>query len=46
MEEALKKAWLMIPTSFFESLIESMERRIEACYPGRWLAYKVLRRAH
>jgi hypothetical protein len=31
MEEALKKAWLMIPTSFFENLIESMERRIEAC---------------
>jgi hypothetical protein len=30
MEEALKAAWLIIPTSFFESLIESMERRIEA----------------
>ena len=29
MEEALKQAWLMIPTSFFESLIESMERRIK-----------------
>lgn len=31
MEEALKKAWLMIPTSFFENLIESIERRIKAC---------------
>jgi hypothetical protein len=30
MEEALKAAWLIIPTSFFECLIESMERRIEA----------------
>jgi hypothetical protein len=29
MEEVLKAVWLMIPTSFFESLIESMERRIE-----------------
>ncbi len=30
MEEALKKAWHIIPTSFFESLIESIERRIKA----------------
>jgi hypothetical protein len=30
MEEALNAVWLIIPTSFFESLIESMERRIEA----------------
>ncbi|KAG0645718.1 Transposable element Barney transposase [Hyphodiscus hymeniophilus] len=30
MEEALKKAWHLIPTSFFESLIESMERRVQA----------------
>jgi DDE superfamily endonuclease len=30
MEEVLKQAWLIIPTSFFKSLIESMERRIKA----------------
>ena len=30
MEEALKEAWAMIPVSFFEDLIESMPRRIQA----------------
>ena len=30
IEEALKKAWLLIPTSFFESLVESMSRRVQA----------------
>jgi transposase len=28
MEEALKEAWKAIPVSFFESLIESMPRRV------------------
>ncbi|KAG4426883.1 hypothetical protein IFR05_017634, partial [Cadophora sp. M221] len=31
MEEALKQAWGTIPVSFFEELIESMERRVAAC---------------
>jgi len=31
MEEALKEAWATIPVSFFESLVESMERRVQAC---------------
>jgi transposase len=31
MEEALKEAWATIPVSFFEELIESMPRRIQAC---------------
>ena len=31
MEEALKEAWATIPISFFEELIESMPRRIQAC---------------
>jgi hypothetical protein len=30
MEEALKKAWHIIPTSFFESLIKSIKQRIKA----------------
>ena len=31
LEEALKVAWEALPNSLFESLIESMPRRIEAC---------------
>ena len=31
VEEALKAAWDALPDSLFESLVESMERRIEAC---------------
>ena len=31
LEEALKVAWEALPKSFFESLIESMPQRIEAC---------------
>ena len=31
MEEALKEAWATIPVSFFENLIESIERRVQAC---------------
>jgi len=31
VEEALSKAWDALPDSLFESLIESMPRRIEAC---------------
>ena len=31
MEEALKEAWATIPVSFFENLVESMERRVQAC---------------
>ena len=31
MEEALKEACATIPVSFFEELIESMPRRIQAC---------------
>ena len=31
MEEALKEAWATIPVSFFEELVESMPRRIQAC---------------
>ena len=30
IEEALKKAQLLIPTSFFKSLIESISRRVQA----------------
>ena len=30
MEEALKEAWATIPVSFFEELIESIPRRIQA----------------
>jgi hypothetical protein len=31
MEEALKEAWATIPVSFFENLVESIERRVKAC---------------
>ncbi len=31
IEEALKEAWAMIPVSFFEELVESMEKRVQAC---------------
>ena len=31
MEEALKEAWAMIPVSFFDELVESMERRVQVC---------------
>jgi transposase len=31
VEEALKAAWDALPNSLFESLVESMERRIDAC---------------
>jgi transposase len=31
MEQALKEAWATIPVSFFEELVESMERRVQAC---------------
>ena len=31
MEEALKEAWATIPVSFFEELIKSIPRRIQAC---------------
>jgi hypothetical protein len=31
VEEALSIAWDALPDSLFESLIESMPRRIEAC---------------
>lgn len=31
LEEALKHAWEEIPPSFFESLVESMPRRVAAC---------------
>jgi hypothetical protein len=31
MEEALKEAWATIPVGFFEELVESMERRVQAC---------------
>jgi hypothetical protein len=31
LEEALKEAWGTIPMSFFEELVESMERRVTAC---------------
>ena len=31
MEETLKEAWAMIPVSFFESLVESIEQRVQAC---------------
>ena len=31
MEEALSITWDILPDSLFESLIESMPRRIEAC---------------
>ena len=31
IEEALKEAWATIPVSFFENLIESIERRVQAC---------------
>ena len=30
IEEALKEAWAMIPISFFENLVESIERRVQA----------------
>ena len=31
IEEALKQAWATIPVSFFEDLVESMERRVQVC---------------
>ena len=31
MEEALKEAWATISISFFEELVESIERRAKAC---------------
>jgi transposase len=31
LEDALKEAWGTIPVSFFEELVESMERRVAAC---------------
>ena len=31
MEEALKEAWATIPVSFFENLVESIKRRVQAC---------------
>jgi hypothetical protein len=31
MEEALKEAWATILVSFFENLVESIERRVKAC---------------
>jgi transposase len=31
MEQALKEAWATIPALFFEQLVESMERRVQAC---------------
>jgi hypothetical protein len=37
VEEALSKAWDALPNSLFESLIESMPRRIEAYIEAnRW----------
>jgi hypothetical protein len=35
MEEALKEAWGTIPVSFFEELVESMERRVQACIDAK-----------
>ena len=35
IEEALKEAWAMIPVSFFESLVESIERRVQACIDAK-----------
>ena len=35
LEEALKAAWLAIPDSFFESLVESMPDRIKACIEAK-----------
>jgi transposase len=35
VEEALSKAWDALPDSLFESLIESMPRRIEACIEAK-----------
>jgi transposase len=35
MEEALKEAWATIPVSFFEELVESMERRVKACIDAK-----------
>jgi hypothetical protein len=31
MEEALKEAWATIPVSFFEDLVKSIKRRVQAC---------------
>jgi hypothetical protein len=31
LEEVLKATWDALPNSFFESLVESMPRRIQAC---------------
>ena len=31
LEEALKQAWDALPNSLFESLVESMPRRVQAC---------------
>jgi hypothetical protein len=31
VEEALKAVWDALPNSLFKSLVESMERRIDAC---------------
>jgi hypothetical protein len=35
VEKALLKAWDALPDSLFESLIESMPRRIEACIKAK-----------
>lgn len=35
LEEALKAAWLAIPDSFFDSLVESMPARIQACIDAK-----------
>jgi hypothetical protein len=35
IEECLKAAWEVLPKSLFDSLIESMPRRIEACIKAK-----------
>ena len=35
LEEALKACWNAIPTSFFESLLDSMPRHIKACMDAK-----------
>ena len=35
LEEALKAAWLAIPDSFFDVLVESMPARIQACIEAK-----------
>jgi hypothetical protein len=35
LEEALKAAWNALPDSLFESLVQSMPRRIAACIEAK-----------